>query len=539
MAKRSIKTLPLKQLKEKMQKLKGDRSNWNSHYQELADHILPRKNSITNNKSDGQKRQFVLLDNTGMHSNELLAGALHGHLSNTNGQWFELSTGNLMLDQNDDVRLWMQRTTRTLHNLINASNFQQEIHELYMDLCAFGTAAMLIEEDDEVGVRFGTKFIRDYYIAENNRGMVDQLYREWEWNAMQLCQEFGHDNLPKKIQEAYVKGLEDKFMVTHAVYPRFMTGEKYNKKDAKYVSQYALLDLEAELKVGTFNEFPYVVPRWTKAAGEVYGRSPGMNALPELKVLNKMNESLLIGAQKQVDPPLQMEDDGVVLPIVTRPGGLNYRRPGAGEIKPIFNDYRLDFGYQAMEDRRKRVRDTYFVNQLQLQLDQKYMTAQEVMQRTEESMRLLSPMMGRMQPELLSPMVDRVFNIADKRGMIEPAPQILQGMKLDVKYSSLIAKSQRVEDAQAVMRTIQAVAPIGQVAPQVWDNYNTDQMGRGIANFYGFPQEMVRNVKERDQIRQERAKQSAEVQQQQDAANQSSNMESVAKTLSLVGATNG
>lgn len=532
---KKIKALPPKRVVEKFRKLKGERGNWETHWQEVADHVLPRKATFTRTLADGAKRQYFLLENVGMHSNELLSGALHGLLTNPHAIWFELTTGTPQLDSQDGVRQWLQDTGRLMHNVLNNSNFQMEVHELYTDLTAFGTSPMFIQEHERDVVRFNTRFLGECCIEENAAGFVDQLYRQWEWGAVQICQEFGMENLPKKVLEAYKKGDECKFTVVHAVYPMELVEKGDYRKVNKFISQYVLVEEEFDLRVETFAEFPYVVPRWSKAAGEKYGRSPGMNALPELKVLNKMNETMLIGAQKLVDPPLQMEDDGVVLPIITRPGGLNYRRPNTAEIKPIFNDTRIDFGYQAMEDRRKRVRDVYYVDQLQLQQGGPTMTATEVLQRTEEKMRLLGPMLGRMQSEFLRPMIDRVFNIMWSRRMIPAPPPELQGTKLDVRYSSLIAKTQRLDEGQAIMRTIQAVAPFIEMDPAVAQNFKGDQAVRTLAGIFGFPQDIIRPMREVTQMREAQAQAEAEAQQKLQEQADMQQMEAATKTMVAAG----
>ena len=528
----SFKRLSIKQLKERLGKLKGARGTWDSHWQELADHILPRKNTVLDKKSEGQKRTWQLLDNVGMHSNELLAGALHGLLTNPNAQWFELTTGNLELDQDDQVRKWLQKTTREIHNVYNNSNFQTEIHELYMDLCCFGTSAMLLEEDKKNVIRFSTKFIADYWIAENHMGFVDEIHHEWKWSAAQIIDEFGIDNVGKKVREAFEKGKDEKFCCVHVVYPKYQIEEYHGAMP--YISQYYLPDGDIDLDVGEFQSFPYVVPRWTKAAGETYGRSPGMNALPEIKVLNKMNETQLIGAQKMVDPPIQMPDDGFIMPIITRPGGINYYRPGTQDtIKPLFTSTNIEWGEGVMAERRKRVRDSYFVDQLQLQQGGPMMTATEVLQRTEEQMRLLGPMLGRQQSELLGPMIQRTYQIMWTKQMISEPPAILKDKAIDVRYSSLIAKSQRINDAQGVQRALQSVAPFIQLDPSVADNFNGDAAARIMSITFGMPQELLNDAK----VVAEKRKQRAEAQQaaidaqkeQMDIQNNKTAVETMAK----------
>ena len=527
------KLLTQQQVIKKMDALKAERGNWETHWQEIADYILPRKNNVIKKQVPGEKKMQYILDNTGMLSNELLAGALHGLLTNPNATWFELTTGDYRLDTDDQVRKWLQKTSKDMHNVLNNSNFQTEVHELYMDLCGFGTACMYIEEDERDYVRFNAGFIANYYVEENSMGRVDRVYREWQWTADKIVEEFGLDNVGKKVQDSFKKMDDVKYCVIHAVYPRTMVGDMENG-EFKYISQYLLKeDPNVTLRVGGFREFPYVVPRWSKATGESYGRSPGMNALPEVKVLNKMAETMLIGAQKVVDPPVQLPDDGFVLPIVTKPGGINYYRAGSNDyIKPVFNDTRMDFGFQAMQDRKVRVRESFYVDQLMLQQGPQ-MTATEVLQRTEEKMRLLGPMLGRQQSEFLRPLIDRVFDIMLNNGLIpkQEIPAALQGKKLDVRYSSLIAKSQRLADGQNIMRTFEAITPAAQADVSVLDNIDVDKVFRAIATVYGFPEEAIRPKKEVDQMRQGRAEAQAQMQQQAQEAQQTEQMAKLAPIM--------
>lgn len=501
---------------ERIQKLKGLRGTWENHWQEVTDHVLPRKNTVLNKKSPGEKRTWQLLDNVGLHSNELLAGFLHGLLTNPDLPWFELTTGDFALDSNKTVKSWLQKVARDMHNILNNSNFQTEVHELYLDLGSIGTANTFMEKHDKDVVRFCTKFIAEYYLDEGPDGLVDQIYREWKWNAVQLVQEFGFKALPKKVQDAYEKDKGQEFTCVHAVYPAVMIDPDVKKP--YFISQYGIKEEKYEISHGRYNTFPYLVPRWSKAAGEKYGRSPGMNALPELKVLNKMNETMLIGAQKQVDPPVQMPDDGFILPLITRPGGVNFYRPGTQDfVRPIFNDTRLDFGYQSMEDRRKRVRDAFFVDQLKLQQGGPMMTATEVLQRTEESMRLLGPMLGRMQSEFLSPMIERLFDMMWEKQLIKPEdiPEEMSGRRILVRYSSLIAKSQRLQEAQSTVRVLEAASPFIQMDNSLVGLFNGESAIRLLMNTYGAPQEIIKSQAEFKKIQEAQMAAQAEMMKRQ------------------------
>lgn len=526
------KKLTPKQIKQKVDTLKGERSTLDQHVQEIFDYMLPRKATVTTTKTEGEKRSIFVLDNTGIYCLELLAGQLHGLLTNPNAMWFELTTGVQAIDFQDDVRLWLQKTTKDIHNVLNNSNFQTEVHELYIDEVSAGTACMYSEEDTKDVVRFSTKFFGEYYIDEDSQGRVNQLYRVWKWKAPQIVEEFGIENVSKKVIAAFEKGEDHKFEIIHACYPKNIVDAK-STEGFQHISQYILSEDEFELRTEGYREFPYVVPRWSKGTGEKYGRSPAMVALPEVKTLNKMAETMLIGAQKVVDPPLQMPDDGFVLPIITSPGGINYRRAGSEDrIEPIFNDTRIDFGYEAMKEKRVRIREAFFVDQLMLQQGPQ-MTATEVLQRTEEKMRLLGPMLGRQQSEFLRPLIDRVFNIMLRRGIIDKRliPPALKGRTIDVRYSSLIAKTQRLADGQNIMRTLQAATPFINLDPGVADNFNGDMALRVLGEIYGLPQQVLRDAKDVQKIRAEKAKAQQQMIDEQRAAQEIDNAQKGAKIV--------
>jgi len=515
----------VKQIKDKLGTLKAERSTWESHWQEIADYMFPRKNQVTSITTSGEKKSINVLDNTGMYSLELLAGQLHGLLTNPNALWFELTTGILGIDQLDDVRVWLQKTARDIHTVLNNSNFQTEVHELYMDECGFGTAAMYIEEDEASNVRFSTKFIGEWFIDEDAQGRVNQIYRCWKWKAPQIVEEFGIENVPKKVKDSFEKGQDDKFELICAIYPYSLLGTV--KGAYTYAKQTILPELNHELQHEGYREFPYVVPRWSKGTGETYGRSPAMTALPEVKTLNKMTEIVIVGAQKVIDPALMIPDEGFVMPIITKPGGFNYYRSGSNDtIKPIFNDARIDFGFEVMKEKRTRIREAFFVDQLMLQQGPQ-MTATEVLQRTEEKMRLLGPMLGRQQSEFLSPLIDRVFAIMLRRGLIDKQliPQALRGRKIDVKYSSLIAKAQRLSDAQNILRTMEAVTPFINLDPKTAQNFDGDAAVRAIAEIFGFPQQIIRTTRAVGQLREAEAEAQRAVLEQQNQAQQMQQMQ--------------
>lgn len=522
-----------KQILERFNYLKSDRSVWDSHWRELAQYFQPNRGDFSMIQTAGGKRNLDLLDNTGMISNELLAGFLHGMLTNPNAPFFELTSGFEDLDLEDGVRSFLQKNGQRMHNVINNSNFQTEVHQYYLDLTSICTSCLSCVEDEEDVVRFASRHMKGIYCGENNKGKIDEIYHEFQWDIRQIVAEWGEEALKKHtmLKEHWERNSNEKFCIINAVYPRDVTE---TDSPQRYCSQYILNhDEGVEMEHGYFRELPFIVSRWAKSSGEIYGRGPSMIALPDAKTLNKMTETVIIAAQKAVDPPLQAPDDTFVLPIRTRPGGINYYRAGTQDrLEPVFNNAQVDFGFEAMKERRSRIREAFFIDQLQLQQGPQ-MTATEVLQRTEEKMRLLGPVLGRQHSEFLRPLIERVFEIMSRRNMIEVDERVLQlfesrGIKrIDVTYSSMIAKAQRMEEGNSIQRTLQAVGPLAAIDQAVLDNFKTDIIARKYAKIYGFPQDALAEVEELAQVREARASAQEKAVQSQQEANEVSQVAQV------------
>ena len=499
---------------DRQTQMESERHQTEQTWQECMENIVPRKSDVTSTLTPGNKRGHDLFDGTAIMANELLAGALHSMLTNQSTKFFDLVMGDPSLDDDEEVKAWLQMVSDRMHSVINNSNFQTEIHELYIDLGAIGTACMFIGEHDDRVIHFGARSMKEVFAKENNLGLIDIVHRKFQWNLRQIVLEFGKEALPEKLRRMYESGNEDKFTILHAVEPKDDSGTPH-----KITSRYVIPEMKLKLQEKGFFEFPYVVPRWTKTTGETYGRGPGMTALPDVKMLQRMMETTLKGAQKTVDPPLMVADDGVIGKVRLTPSGLTVVRMNNGEmpIRPLINDARIDFGYQAVEDTRKRIKDAFYVNQLQLR-DGPQMTATEVNQRTEETLRLMGPVLGRQNFEFLRPMVERVFGVMSRKGMIPTPPQQIAGKRFDVRFSSMIARVQRTSDGQNISRALGVAAPIINAIPGTLDNLNGDRAFRHVMDIYGVPAKILSTTKE---VKDQRAsRQQAQAQATQEAQQQ-------------------
>jgi hypothetical protein len=269
-----------------------------------------------------------------------------------------------------------------------------------------------------------------------------------------------------------------------------------------------------EISQGGFEELPYVVPRFLKATGEVMGRSPAMTALPDVKMLNLMSKTIIQAAQKQIDPPLLVPDDGFLLPIRTQPGGLNFFRSGSREtITPLNTGANIPIGLNMEEQRRTAIRQAFYVDQI-LTAGSPQMTATEVIQRQEERMRVIGPVLGRLMNEMLRPLIDRVFALMLRNDMLAPAPEILQGRDIDIEYVSPLARAQKSSSLNNTMRALEILLPLAQSLP-VGDHIDPDGLVRHVTDSLGVPKATLRSQREVNETREARAQAEQEAMQRQ------------------------
>ena len=503
-----------KGLLSRFDRLQGQRENWETHWQEVADYMQPRKADVTKRRARGDKRMEQIFDSSPIQAVELLAASLHGMLTNPSTPWFTLRFKDEEIENEDEAKLWLEASTDAMYTAFNRSNFQQEIFELYHDLITFGTAAMFIEEDDDDIIKFSTRHINEVFIAENDKGRIDTIYRKFKISARAAIQKFG-EAVSADVQTKAKKDPYEEVEILHSVYPRSdFNPNKKDKANMPFESVYMEFKNGNELSVGGFREFPFVVPRYLKASNEIYGRSPAMTALPDVKMLNEMSKTTIKAAQKQVDPPLLVPDDGFLLPVRTVPGGLNFYRSGTRDrIEPLNIGANNPLGLNMEQQRRDSIRAVFYVNQLMMQ-DGPQMTATEVIQRNEEKMRLLGPVLGRLQSELLKPLIDRVFAVLLRNNMLPQAPEFLSGRDVEIEYVSPLAKAQKSTELQSIMRAVEILGSLANVAP-VFDYVNFDNLVKHLADIVGVPQKILKTQSQVNAERQAQAQQREQMQQMQ------------------------
>ena len=264
-----------------------------------------------------------------------------------------------------------------------------------------------------------------------------------------------------------------------------------------------------------------------------------MMCLPDIKMVNEMMKTTIRAAQKATDPPLMVPDDGFMLPLRTIPGGLNYYRSGTQDkIEPLQSGVRPDIGLDFIDSRREHIKRTFHVDWLQLQ-EGPQMTATEVLQRQEDKMRLMGPMVGRLQTEFLGPLIDRVFNIFSRRNLLPEAPSELEGINLAIDYVSPVARAQKAQTIFNFSRLLEQMMPLANIKPEMFDNIDADATLRWAHATLDAPMETLSPPEAVQQLREQRAQQQQDMMLAQQAQQGAAAAKDFAQAAQMQGAPSG
>ena len=531
----------------RQEKMATDRSIFDQHWREIAERILPRSDHFRVNRNPGDKHTEKVFDATASLALDRFAAAMESMLTPRTQRWHKLKVSDPVLNEDPEVRRYLDDVTQILFSVRYSpkANFASQAHESYISLGAFGTGGMFIDDLIGHGIRYRSIHLSELYIAENHQGAVDTVHRKFSLTARQAVQKFDKKLLPEKITAAAEKSPEQMFDFIHAVGPRddFDTTKK-NYLGMPWYSCYIAMDGRTILTEGGYRAMPYAVGRYVTGPKEVYGRSPAMTVLPDIKMLNEMSKTVMRAAHKIVDPPLLLQEDGALQAFDLRPGALNYggvNDQGQQVVHPLQTGARVDIGMDMMEQRRKVINDAFLVTLFQILVESPQMTATEAMLRAQEKGALLAPTMGRQQSEFLGPLIEREIDILAHAGVLPPMPDVLRrhGGMVDVEYVSPLNKAQRADEGVAILNTLQAIAPLAQIDPSVMNIFNPEAMARELADINGVPFKVLRTKDEMDAMKAQ-ASQAAQAQQLLAAAPVASGVvKDLAQVQSMTGAAPG
>ena len=501
----------------------SERASWIGQWAEISRYLLPYNGRyFLQDRDKGQKKFNQIYDNTGTQALRTLGAGLMAGATSPARPWFRLQTPDPSLNAYQPVKVWLDQVSQAMHKVFQASNTYRALHQIYEELGAFGTSACVILPDFQNVIHCYPLTTGEYCIATDAKGQVVTLYRQFDMQVSQLVKEFGKDNCSPSVQSMYDSGTLDAWVtVQHSIEPR--SDRDPTKKDAKNMawgSWYFELGGPNDkfLRERGYKRFPGVAPRWAVAGGDIYGNSPGMEALGDVKQLQHEQLRKAQGIDYQSNPPLAVPTNLKNREVDRLPGGVTYidaATPNAG-VKNLF-EVNLDLNHllQDIQDVRQRINSTFYKDLFLMisNMTDPKMTATEVAARQEEKMLMLGPVLERLSNELLEPLIDITFDAMMEGGALPPPPQEMQGVTLGVELISVLAQAQRAINTNSTDRFIGSMIQLSQVKQDVLDKLDADAWADSYSDQLGVDPTLILADDKVQAIRDARAKAQAAQQQ--------------------------
>lgn len=526
-----------KQILQRWAALEQERSSWLTHWQEIAKYLLPRNGRfLCTDNNRGEKRHNAIYDSTGTRALYTLQAGMMSGMTSPARPWFKLATPDHDLNRYGPVKIWLSDVTQLMREVFQRSNTYRALQHMYLELGAFGTAASFLTEDYTDVIRHYPLTIGEFSVATDNRGMVNTLARKYRMTVGNIVREFGIANVSTGIKDAWDRHRVDDWReVIHIVQPREDRDD--TKRDAKnmpWASTYieVACDHQKVLRESGFEIFPALCPRWQTAGGDIYGHSPGMESLGDIKQLQQEQLRKGQGIDYMSQPPLQAPTAMKNVGVDSLPGGISYydaTSPHSG-IRTQF-EIRLDLNHLLadIQDVRGRIRSAFYADlflMLANQTDAR-MTATEVAERHEEKLLMLGPVTESLHNELLDPHVDITFSRMLKAGILPIVPEELKGMDLNVEYVSVLAQAQRAVGTNSVDRFVSNLGVVAQIKPEVIDKLDVDEWADAYSDMLGVDPKMIIPGEQVALVRKQRAQAQAQAAQAEQQKLQSETVRNV------------
>ncbi len=527
--------------------LKSERATWWKHWMEITTYLLPRNGRyFVQDRNKGWKRNQNILDSTATKALNTLAAGMMAGMTSPARPWFRLSVRDPNLAKDNAVKEWLQQVTDLILGIFSRGNTYRTLHTIYKELGTFGTAATVLLDDYTDVVRQYPLTAGEYCISDNWRGDICTLYREFEKPVASVVKEFGINNVTQSTRSMYESGTLDAWVrIVHAIEPR--ADRDPRRKDSlnmPWRSVYFELgqDNKKVLREGGFKYFPALCPRWDVIGGDIYGNSPGMEALGDIKSLQQEQLRKAQGIDYQTRPPLQLPSSAKNQETNVMPGGVMYI--DGAQAPTARNLFQVQLDLQALlldiQDVRQRINSAFFADlflMLSNQSDAR-MTATEVAERHEEKLLMLGPVLERLNDELLSPLVEMTFMRALEAGIVPPAPPQLHGQDLQIEFVSMLAQAQRAVATNSIDRFVGSLGTIAQFKPDVLDKFDQDEWADQYSDMLGVDPQLIVPSDKVALIRKQRAQQQAQAQQAALAQSQAQTAQTLANAPTQGGNSN-
>ncbi len=513
------------QVEKRWDALKQERSSWISHWQDLSQWLQPRSGRFfPHDRNRGERRNRKIINNVATLAARTLASGMKAGMTSEAQPWFEITTADRDLAESPEVKQWLSDVTEVIRAIFSRSNLYRSLHSGYRELGVFGTSAKIMLPDFDNVAHFHQLTIGEYAIATNYRGVVDTIYHEYEKTVGEIVGEFGLENCSNTVKRLYEQRAYDTWVpIIHAIEPR--RDRDHGKRDNRNMPWRSVYievggDREQVLREGGYPHFPGLVSRWDVAGGDIYGDSPGMDALGDVMALQAEELRKAKAIDRMSDPPLQGPSALKNQLLDLKPGGMTFV-DAVGQSSGVRNlmDVRLDISHLTADIREveRRIERAFHVDLFRMldSLDARgQRTATEILERRQEKMVLLGPVVERQHNEELQPLIENAFAMAVEAGILPPAPPDMEGAPLEVEYVSVLARAQRANEAGISERFIQALGAVAQLGKQdALDKLDSDKWADWYAQRIGLPPDMLVAGQQLAFIRESRAREAQAMQQ--------------------------
>lgn len=506
------KSQDIPQLIAKNNYLTGQKSDWMSYWQDVANFCLPRKAWITTIKITGEELKFnYLYDSRAILALKESASGFHSNLTNPASKWFDFRTLDDKFMQSGQNQRYFRECSQIQYGVNNNSNFNETMLEYYTDDLCFGSTCMATEEDHKTHVRYTSIPIEQINVELDERGELLNLYRNFKFTANQCLLKFGKDNISKGMKDAIKdnKGY-NKFDVLHFVGPRYVRESgKEDYGNMAYRSCWIAPKEEHELMEKGFTSNPYEFSRFWVHSDDIYGYAPAMDVLASIKLANAQKRTLIRRAMKDADQATMSPARYWIGRLSQNPAAMNYydkSKYTKEDFGTIATGGNTQLSIEMMQMEQQLIDRGFYLTLFKALSDvTKDMNVPEVQKRISESLGLIGPVVGRMTKGISNSQL-RAFEILNKRGLFPPPPPELQNQDMGMIFLSPLAKAQRASELQGLSSWLSLLGGMQPVIPDIMDNVDGDRIADGSADLFNVDPTYVREKNKITALRQQRAK---------------------------------
>ena len=514
----------------RLQSLKSMRNPWEAHWFELAEHTAPSRLRLILNQDEGRPSRKKIVDSTGGFSLRTLASGMHSGITSPARPWFRLTTFDPDLKDFATVKEYLATVETRMREVFQSSNIYNSFHWGYGDLGLFGQSCGLLVEDDDITIRMIQMLHGSFWVARDHRGMATTLYRQFSWTVENIVKRFGYDNCSRTVRNCFDRGdYDQRFTINHAVEPRMeREAGKIDRKNKPFLSNYWEDGGERGMGDGLLEESgfdtnPIICPPWELVAEDSYAISPGMDALPDIKMLQVMQMRAGEAIEKKVRPPMTGPVSMKNNPASLMPGSVTYVDDPTGRAyRPAIE---VNLSLTELENKitqtSMRIERAYYADLFLMLANMEGIQPRntfEIAERKEEKLLALGPVLENIYNGQLAPTIDRTYSIMEARGMLPPPPEELQGTELKIEYISMLAQAQKAVSTGSIERLFSFVGNLAAANPAVLDKIDMDEGVDIYADLLGAPPSVVVPDDEVKKNRDARAKQAAQAAQAEQAA---------------------